>query len=75
MYLSNANIKESLQDALREYNSTDLNDESSVHFLLGYLKGTIEETILMVDRIEQDKKYEKYRQQEEAEFNSHLGRF
>ena len=75
MYLSNENIKESLQDALREYNSTDLNGEASVHFLLGYLKGAIEETILMVDRIEQDKKYEKYRQQEEREFNSHLGRF
>ncbi len=74
MYLSNANIKESLQDAIREYNSTDLNSEASVHFLLGYLKGTIEETILMVDRIEQDKKYEKYRQQEENEFLSHLGK-
>lgn len=74
MYLTNANIKESLQDALREYNSTDLTKEASVHFLLGYLKGTIEETILMVDRIEQDKKYEKYRQQEEKEFLSHLGK-
>jgi len=73
MYLSNENIKESLQDALREYNSTDLNGEASVHFLLGYLKGTIEETILMIDRIEQDKKYEKYRQQEEQDFLNHLG--
>ena len=73
MYLSNENIKESLQDALREYNSTDLNSEASVHFLLGYLKGTIEETILMIDRIEQDKKYEKYRQQEEQDFLNHLG--
>ena len=73
MYLSNENIKESLQDALREYNSTDLNGEASVHFLLGYLKGTIEETLLMIDRIEQDKKYEKYRQQEEQDFLNHLG--
>ena len=73
MYYTNENIKESLQDALREYNSTDLNGEASVHFLLGYLKGTIEETILMIDRIEQDKKYEKYRQQEEQDFLNHLG--
>ena len=74
MYITNENIKESLQDALREYNSTDLNGEASVHFLLGYMKGAIEETLLMVDRIEMDKKYEKYRQQEEKEFLSHLGK-
>ena len=72
MYFTNQNIKESLQDAVREFNSTDLDNESSVHYLLGYMRASIEETIRMVDRMEQDKKY---RQQEEAEFNSHLGKF
>jgi len=72
MYFTNQNIKESLQDAVREFNSTDLDNESSVHYLLGYMRASIEETIRMVDRMEQD---EKYRQQEEAEFNSHLGKF
>ena len=73
MYLSNVNIKESLQDAIKEFNSTDLNDESSVHYLLGYMRASIQETIRMVDRIEQDKKYEEYRLQEEKEFLHHLG--
>jgi len=71
MYFTNQNIKESLQDAVREFNSTDLDNESSVHYLLGYMRASIEETIRMVDRMEQD---EKYRRQEEAEFNSHLGK-
>ena len=73
MYLSNVNIKESLQDAIKEFNSTDLNDESSVHYLLGYMRASIQETIRMVDRIEQDKKYEEDRLQEEKEFLHHLG--
>ena len=74
MYPSNENIKESLQDAIREFNSTDLTSVESVHYLLGYLRGSIHEALLMIDRIEMDKKYEKYRQQEENEFLSHLGK-
>ena len=74
MYPSNENIKESLQDAIREFNSTDLTSVESVHYLLGYLRGPIHEALLMIDRIEMDKKYEKYRQQEENEFLSHLGK-
>ena len=73
MYYTNENIKESLQDALREYDSTDLNGEASVHYLLGYLSESIRQSIAMIDRIEQDKKYEKYRQQEEQDFLNHLG--
>ena len=73
MYLSNVNIKESLQDAIKEFNSTDLNDESSVQYLLGYMRASIQETIRMIDRIEQDKKYEEDRLQEEEEFLHHLG--
>ena len=73
MYLSNVNIKESLQDAIKEFNSTDLNDESSVQYLLGYMRASIQETIRMIDRIEQDKKYEEDRLQEEIEFLHHLG--
>jgi len=38
------------------------------------LRASIEDTINVLDRIEQDKKYEKYRQQEENEFLSHLGK-
>ena len=71
MNFTNKDIKESLQDALREYNSTDLNGECSVHFQLGYLRGTIENTIHMIDRMELD---EKYRRQEENEFLAHLGK-
>ena len=74
MYITNENIKEALQDAIREYNATDFTKETSAHYLLGYLKGAIEESLLMIDRIEMDKKYEKYRQQEEKEFLSHLGK-
>ena len=74
MYFTNKDVRERLGDAVREFNSTDLDNESSVHYLLGYLRASIEDTINVIDRIEQDKKYEKYRQQEEAEFNSHLGR-
>ena len=72
MTFTNENIRESLQDALREYNSTDLNSEASVHYLLGYLSESIRQAMYMMDRMEQD---EKYRQQEEAEFLSHLGKF
>ena len=75
MYFTNADIKQSLQDALREYDATDLNGEASVHYLLGYLSESIRQSIAMIDRMEQDKKYEKYRQQEEKEFLSHLGKF
>ena len=75
MYFTNADIKQSLQDALREYDATDLNGEASVHYLLGYLSESIRQSIHMIDRMEQDKKYEKYRQQEEKEFLSHLGKF
>ena len=71
MYFTNQNIKESLQDAIREFNATNLHDDESVHFLLGYMRGTIQETLLMIDRMEMD---EKYRQQEESEFLSHLGK-
>lgn len=74
MNFTNKDIKDRLEDALREYNATDLNGELSVHYLLGYLKASIEDTINVLDRIEQDKKYEKYRQQEEKEFLSHLGK-
>ena len=74
MYFTNKDVRERLVDAVTEFNSTDLDNESSVHYLLGYLRASIEDTIQVIDRIEQDKKYEKYRQQEEAEFNSHLGR-
>ena len=75
MHFTNENIKESLQDALREYNATDLTGEASAHYLLGYLSESIRQTIYMLDRMEQDKKYEKYREQEEKEFLSHLGKF
>ena len=74
MVFTNENIKESLQDALNEMNNTELT-ETSAFYLLGYLEETIRQTLAMVDRIEQDKKYEKYRQQEENEFLSHLGKF
>jgi len=75
MTFTNENIRESLQDALREYDATDLYAEASVHYLLGYLSESIRQSIAMLDRMEQDKKYEKYRQQEEKEFLSHLGKF
>ena len=74
MYFTNKDVRERLVDAVREFNSTDLDNESSVHYLLGYLRASIEDTINVIDRIEQDKKYEKYRQQEENEFLSHLGK-
>ena len=75
MYFTNKDVRERLVDVVREFNATDLDNESSVHYLLGYMRASIEDTIQVIDRIEQDKKYEKYRQQEEADFNSHLGRF
>ena len=65
-----ATIKESLQDALNEVHNTEIN-EVSVHYLHGYMKATIEDTIRMVERMNMD---EKYRQQEEQEFLSHLGK-
>lgn len=71
MPFTTQNIKESLQDALNEVNNTVIT-ETSVHYLHGYMKATIEETIRMVERMEQD---EKYRRQEQDDFNSHLGRF
>lgn len=74
MHFTNENIKESLQDALNEMNNTELT-ETSAFYLLGYMEETIRQTLAMVDRIEQDKKYEKYREQEEKEFLSHLGKF
>ena len=74
MYFTNKDVRERLVDVVREFNATDLDNESSVHYLLGYMRASIEDTNNVLDRIEQDKKYEKYRQQEEAEFNSHLGR-
>ena len=74
MYFTNKDVRERLVDVVREFNSTDLDNESSVHYLLGYLRASIEDTINVIDRIEQDKKYEKYRQQEENEFLSHLGK-
>ena len=74
MYYTNKDVRERLADAVREFNATDLNAEASVHYLLGYLRASIEDTINVLDRIEQDKKYEKYRQQEEKEFLSHLGK-
>ena len=74
MYFTNKDVRERLADAVREFNATDLNAEASVHYLLGYLRASIEDTINVLDRIEQDKKYEKYRQQEEKEFLSHLGK-
>ena len=74
MSFTNQNIKESLQDALNEVANTNI-DECSIHYLHGYLTETIRQTIAMVDRMEQDKKYEKYQQQEEREFLSHLGKF
>ena len=70
MYPTNENIKEALQDAIREFNSTDFTKEASAHYLLGYLRGTIHEVLLMMDRMEMD---EKYRQQEEQDFLNHLG--
>ena len=74
MTFTNENIKESLQDALNEMNNTELT-ETSAFYLLGYMEETIRQTLAIVDRMEQDKKYEKYRQQEEKEFLSHLGKF
>ena len=71
MYFTNKDVRERLVDVVREFNATDLDNESSVHYLLGYMRASIEDTIQVIDRIEQDKKY---RQQEEADFNSHLGR-
>ena len=71
MSFTNQNIKESLLDALNEVDNTILT-ETSVHYLHGYLTETIRQTIAMIDRMEQDKKYQ---QQEENEFLSHLGRF
>lgn len=73
MHFTNENIKESLQDALNEMNNTELT-ETSAFYLLGYMEETIRQTLAMVNRMEQDKKYEKYRQQEEREFLSHLGK-
>ena len=75
MYFTNKDVRERLVDVVREFNATDLDNESSVHYLLGYMRASIEDTIQVIDRIEQDKKYEKYRQQEQDDFNSHLGRF
>ena len=74
MYFTNKDVRERLADAVREFNATDLNAEASAHYLLGYLRASIEDTINVLDRIEQDKKYEKYRLQEEQEFLSHLGK-
>ena len=74
MYFTNKDVRERLVDVVREFNTTDLDNESSVHYLLGYMRASIEDTINVIDRIEQDKKYEKYRQQEENEFLSHLGK-
>lgn len=71
MPFTTQNIKESLQDALNEVDNTNV-DEVSIHYLHGYLTETIRQTIGMIDRMEQD---EKYRQQEENEFLSHLGKF
>jgi hypothetical protein len=69
MYYTNKDIKQSLQDALNEVSNTEIN-ETSIHYLHGYLTESIRQTIMMVERMELD---EKYRRQEEAEFNSHLG--
>ena len=74
MQFTNENIKESLQDALNEMANTELT-ETSAFYLLGYMEETIRQTLAMVNRMEQDKKYEKYREQEEKEFLSHLGKF
>lgn len=74
MTFTNQNIKESLQDALKEVNKTELT-ETSAFYLLGYLEETIRQTLAMIERMEKDEKYEQYRAQEEKEFLSHLGKF
>jgi hypothetical protein len=67
----NYNIKATLQDAIREYNSTDFSDTGSVHYLVGYLKGAVENALHTIESVELE---EKYRKQEESEFLDHLGK-
>lgn len=74
MYFTNEDLKKFLQEGITQYDVTNFDSIEDVHYLVGFLNETIKESVRMIDRMEQDKKYEKYRQQEETEFNSHLGR-
>lgn len=72
MYFTNNDVREQLQRAIEEVNNTELT-ETSVYYLHGYMLASIKDAVQVLDRIEKDKQYEKYRQQEEAEFRAHLG--